>query len=286
MRKIQHIFKGIVFLVCLTAPWLVLSSTKDGITIWNGNVVKSFSDYPYIVSINSTTGTPYNSHDCAGTFITKQYILTAGHCVTNRDGSIIKPNNMFVYYGGINLQKDHFQKFFVKAVLRYPGFHTGTLGLPIGDLAIIKIIPTATQIKTVSLVNPDLAPCLMAGKTVRTIGWGFYKAFSPVSPELRYADQSIGADQTLCNYLSSLGSPYICKFYDPNAMIGTFAFDTKRITQGDSGGPLLLLMDGVYIQVGITSWAPDVPTDKFNASFYTRLTNQQYWNWIQKTIQT
>jgi secreted trypsin-like serine protease len=265
------------------------TSNHGSIKIWDGNIVKNFQDYPYIASINQNNAeAPYESHYCAGTFISHYFVLTAGHCVTKQDGSIISPQEIAIYYGGLNLKTSHFYKIPVTHIYRYPTYSSGVLGLPNNDLALIQISPPeGISIQTVILPNPNSSNLIDDKNIVRAIGWGFYKPFSPVSPELRYANQNIKSKTSIGFYLNSLGSPYSSDMFNTEEMTGTFSPDGKRITQGDSGGPLLqpiYFFGWKYIQIGITSWGPEVSLDKVNASFYTNLNNKIYLKWINSIV--
>ena len=193
-----------------------------------------------------------------------------------------------IYYGGVNLKTDKFHRLSVTNIYRYPKYSSHELGLPNNDLALIKIIPPKDiNIQTVALPNSNLGKITQNQNIVRAIGWGFYKAFSPVSPELRYADQYIASKKDIDNYLNGLGVPYSSDMFNNQEMIGTSSPDGRRTTQGDSGGPLLksvYFFGWKHIQIGIVSWGPDVPLDKFNASFYTNLNNKNYLSWISSVI--
>ena len=285
----------LILLIVIVIPSLVHAiDDNSNIAVWNGHYVKSFSQYPYIVSINFNDGSSiYDSHLCAGTFIARNYILTAGHCVTEETGGkVANPKDLVVYYGDVNLHDTDFYTIPIVAIYRHPNFISKKYGLPDNDLAILKVAPASDiDVKYVALVDSNTTSEIVADAPVKEIGWGFSKAFIPVSAQLLYGNQMLADDHSIKQYLDSLGQPYNANWYNSSNMIGTFAPNGERITQGDSGGPLLLsfyspILGIQTIQIGITSWVPDVPINNTNASFYVRLSNPNYMLWINGIIGT
>lgn len=97
-----------------------------------------FNDYPYMASVNfNNEKSLYDSHDTGVIFINQIFLLTAGHVVSDLKNNIIKPNNIKIAYGGLDLRKESdFKIFKVKAVYRYSDYFTiPSIGeLPVNDV--------------------------------------------------------------------------------------------------------------------------------------------------------
>lgn len=230
----------------------------------------------------------YASHEAGATFINQNFLLTAGHVVTAKNGNLIKPESIKIAYGGLDLKKTTaFNIFKVKAVYRYSDYFTipSSGNIAVNDVGLIEIENhPSIKVKTVQLVKKDNAKELTkVGNTTTIIGWGFSEAFVAVSQYLRWSNETIKSDQETNNYINSLPEMYWNTYYS-EAMIASESKKMQRSTQGDSGGPELVYDNKTkqYIEIGICSWCPDVPNTGWD--FYTRLSNPLYLQWINNII--
>lgn len=271
------------------------SISKNNLKICNGEIVNNFDEYPYnagVLNLEENTPFPkeslYSKFTGSATFIDQNFLLTAGHVITNNSNSICNTSDIKIAYGGLNLKHEiDFTIFNVKKIYRYTDFYSFK-DITVNDLAIIEIEPhPEILLKTVILPNEDnLQKLTENNKIVRNIGWGIYNSSNTTSEKLRYYDAFIQNENQVNNYLHTKKEKY-WDCYKNNSMIATKSNNSKSSMGHDSGGPMLSFdnINNQYVQIGITSWglnyALDNKNDGFN--FYTRL-NINFLNWIKSII--
>lgn len=208
-----------------------------------GGTVATPNEFPWQVYlvINS-------SWTCGGSVIKPQYILTAAHCVTNDDGSLVAASQIRAYMGmhdkryvTANTQSRVGAQLFVHGLYDVETYDY--------DIAVVKLntpLTINTYVKTIQLAKGSETNLFVAGNDVTVSGWGTTSYGGYTSNFLRKTTLDIIGRAT-CNrdnsYAGSITSRMLCA-----------ARPGKDSCQGDSGGPLFLRNSGIYKQVGVVSW--------------------------------
>ncbi len=185
-------------------------------------------EYPWMVRL---------SMGCGGSMITPRVVLTAAHCVDGTGNN----TSITATLGVVDLQSP--SRIRVKSTFVYQstGFNPGTMA---SDWALIKL---QTPVN-VPLLKLHSGGSLNKG-TFTITGWGATSEGGPQSRYLLEAEVPFVDDAT-CNTAYNgeiIASHMICA-----GKMATGGVDT---CQGDSGGPMVRkASDGVWRQIGITSW--------------------------------
>uniref|UniRef100_A0A2C9H3S0 trypsin n=1 Tax=Anopheles gambiae TaxID=7165 RepID=A0A2C9H3S0_ANOGA len=216
-------------------------------------------DYPFLVSVQRWSKNE-GSHICGGTFVSDQWILTAGHCVDDpefRQGGIVRVESSFHASGGIFLP--------IERTVLHDSFDYGSPGIDY-DYGLIKLVARFERAVPVRLVAPYRR--FPPGELCTVVGWGMTKKTGD-REQLRMVRLPI-VRQEVCKEIyegwETITRRMICAGY---------AAGGQDACEGDSGGPLLCR----GIQAGITSWG--VGCAKANRyGFYANVANQR--DWIRK----
>ncbi|XP_053605582.1 trypsin-1-like isoform X2 [Plodia interpunctella] len=228
-----------------------------------GGMPASLNRYPWMARI------VYDGQfHCGASLLTKDYVLTAAHCVRKLKRSKIK-----VILG------DHDQTITtesaaimraVVAIVRHRSFNADSYNNDIALLKLRKPVNFSKIIKPVCLPPASIDP---AGKEGIVVGWGRTSEggqLPAVVQEVRVPILSLAQCRRKRYKASRITSNMLCA--------GRASTDS---CQGDSGGPLLVQDGDRYQIVGIVSWGvgcgrPDYP------GVYTRIT--QYLKWIRSNL--
>lgn len=231
-------------------------SNSTGARIVGGFLVRN-GEAPWIVSLQYR-----NRHYGGGSIVSKSAILTAGHCVHNRNLQLLK-----IQIGSIYLYRDG-TLMEVSKVLKHPQYswiHNSN------DIAIIylkqPIIFQSADIAPIEL--PNSSNLLKIGTLVSIFGWGYTREHSVNSLQLQTVDVPI-VSQRDCKYA------YKELIQDSMFCAGYF-IGRRDACQGDSGGPLVL---GQTL-VGIVSFG-DGCARPARFGVYTKV--HLFTNWIRQSI--
>lgn len=175
---------------------------------------------------------------CGGTVVDRSWVLTAGHCVTDR-GRVVSASSIDILVGTTSLTSGG-TRIRVVEVRRHPGYNDSTLRNDIALLRLDKPVPANIPIQALAGSGTDPA----AGTDVVTIGWGdLGNGYYP---------------NDLQKVTLDMRSPAGCRVnagadFDANTMICAWRA-AKSACFGDSGGPLYERRNDTWVQVGVVSW--------------------------------
>jgi secreted trypsin-like serine protease len=184
-------------------------------TIVGGGVVSS--NLPWIAALHSNGG-----FTCTSSQISRDWIITAAHCVPNDSGYSVRIGSLTRSSGGT--VRD------VAQVVRHPEFNW-----PAHDIALLRL---AQPYDNSSYVRLATTADVQQGQAVTLYGWGSENAdwSGPLPENLKYANGSLSSASC-----SSDVAPLICTQTDGS------------VAGGDSGGPVMILSPatGTYVHGGV-----------------------------------
>ncbi|XP_073673777.1 chymotrypsin B-like [Garra rufa] len=215
--------------------------------------------WPWQVSIQTSTG----EHGCGGTLISKNWILTAAHCLD-------QSGNYSVVLGQYDRLNDkNIQVMEIAKVITHPRYNT-QLELN-NDIALLKL---SSPVQMTSQVSPICLPSSFTfrpGTRCVTTGWGATESVS--NPRFLQEATVPIVSQAQCRRVwgrNSITDAIICA-----------GASGASSCNGDSGGPLMCKSSRLWYQVGIVSWGhEECFTDR--PVVYTRVSYFQ--KWITETI--
>ena len=218
-------------------------SAEDLERIVNGTLSVQ-NKYPFMANLKYVRG---GGHFCGGAIYDKNTVITAAHCLINKDYSRIK-----ISFGDWNQRAEEAGevKIFASGFTNHEMFrsHGESYAEMYDDIGIIKLaspLSWSDQIQPICL--PSKAP--VGGQMCTVIGWGVTENTGDKNT-LRDVNVPIMA-RSICTQ-----SGWIPQIRVQNTQIcAGYAEGLRDSCQGDSGGPLFRTNDhGFYELVGVVSW--------------------------------
>lgn len=214
-----------------------------------------YKRYPYLAHIYNDDGRPF----CAGTLITPDTILSAGHCADEDSTPVYA---IIGKHSRENYQSESgVEKIDIKKVIIHPDHRDGFDWINdhiLNDMVILKL-KSASKITPVKVnLNPSV-PNLGNEKTLRVMGWGVTSYDKDRPDELQFADVDY-IPNSICETSKGKIKPtstYARSYYGyitEDMMCA--ARPGQDACSGDSGGPLILPGNTARedVQVGVVSW--------------------------------
>ncbi|KAH8372329.1 hypothetical protein KR093_011050, partial [Drosophila rubida] len=212
---------------------------------------------------------------CGGSLISLQFVLTAGHCLTDATSARLYLGattyaNATAAEATFEVQHSSFHVY--PGYLGFGGYH---------DLALIRLphqVTPTERVRPIALAPQFMQQSLLQGQLVSTAGWGATSdALNTTtrSPDqvgvLQYANVRVLEQQRcICLFLPGLVSAkrHIC----------TDGQGGRGACEGDSGGPLVYRWRNVSYLIGLTSFGSAMGCEVNAPTVYTRIT--AYLEWI------
>ena len=230
------------------------------------------TDWPWQVLVKGTASNGKIASICGGSIISPRWILTAAHCLFDREGTLLTEYG--VRYSVVHGKNRPLSDKGVRAdrLIPHQGYDPDKME---NDIALIRLVGDIPGSRPIPLSSARLDNIFARPETCATVvGWGrtAARAQGGVSDTLRQADVPIlkNSDCAVA-YPGNVTNSNVCAGYSQGSVDSC---------QGDSGGPLMVRHgdSSRYVQIGVVSWGkgcakPDFP------GVYTRVSS--YIDWIQ-----
>ncbi|XP_063705980.1 trypsin-1-like [Culicoides brevitarsis] len=225
-----------------------------------GNDVK-IENYPFVVACYN-----YGYFTCGGSIVSKNYVLTAGHCtvddiqynVTERQE--YGPNMIAVAKNIRHPNYQDYRKYDVQLLLLAED-------IPIGEPGIV-----AVPVKFPRPYYEVKGDSYVTGAQV--LGWGYTEDY--IIPYKLQCGKYYVVNNTYCEWLHQ----GVANVYDSNCCNGVIGGGIADCN-GDSGGPIVLDVNGQLVQYCIVSWSvkpcenPTYPAVGTKTSHYVEWISQE-----------
>jgi secreted trypsin-like serine protease len=215
---------------------------------------------------------------CGGSLIHPEWVLSAGHCTFNPNGSDLQPSQVDIVLGRHKLSSNSGQRLHVTQIIRHPNYNTAA-DTPDYDVALFRLAKPATQ-ATLALVDPLGSAVDQPGASTMVAGWGLTIALKPsISDVLRQVSIPLVSYKT-CTLSWGIFSDLIT----PRMICAGLREGGRTPCNGDSGGPLMVFdsQTNRWLQVGIVSWGRSNCPAPFYYSVYARVS--EFSSWISEQI--
>ncbi|XP_045698464.1 ovochymase-2 [Phyllostomus hastatus] len=260
-----------------TQPWNYLNIFSR--IVGGSQVVKG--SYPWQVSLKRR-----QKHICGGTIISPQWVVTAAHCVANRNSA--SALNITAGKHDLSHTEPGEQTLTIESIIIHPYFSTKK---PMDyDIALLKMAGTFHFGQFVGpMCLPEPGEWFKPGLICTTAGWGRLTEDGILSQVLQEVNLPILTQEECAAALLTLKKPISGRTF----LCTGFADGGRDACQGDSGGALMCRnKKGTWTLAGVTSWGlgcgrgwrnNEQRDDQGSPGIFTDLS--KVLPWIQKHIQ-
>lgn len=198
----------------------------------------SSESYPWMVSIQQ------GSHFCGGVLIGKDWVLTAAHCLEDREADSFR-----LLIGADHLSNTGQGEYrYAQWFIIHPNYLNDRF---YHDVAIIKLSSSSTK-TPISIISQSSNDAISQNALLRVIGWGLTQEgnYSSASSQLMQVDVSFQSDDVCRSTYGTLG---VSDYWRYSLCAGEVS-GGKDACQGDSGGPLVAKSADDWVLVGLVSW--------------------------------
>ncbi|NXJ76395.1 TMPS2 protease, partial [Trogon melanurus] len=253
----------------------VTDSLECGLPTKNVNIMSRIvggsgavlGQWPWQVSLHVE-----DTHICGGSIITRQWIVTAAHCV---EGRYSDPYSWRVYAGILYQDEMLFKNGYkVQQIISHPDYDTDSKD---NDVALMKLETPLTftdTIRPVCLPNPGMM--FEPNQQCWISGWGAESQGGKTSNNLNYVTVPL-IERSRCNSIFIYNGMIL-----PTMICAGYLSGGIDSCQGDSGGPLVTNKNSVWWLVGDTSWGTGCASPN-RPGVYGNMT--VFADWIYKNMQ-
>jgi secreted trypsin-like serine protease len=239
--------------------------------------------YPHqaLIELQRSGGSAF----CGGNLVASRWVVTAGHCVTNSDGTVLPTAQLRVALGETRRSLMSADRFFdVTRVIRHERYDDGlaTNGAPDYDVALLALSRPASQ-PSIPLASTDRRALWAPGQRGTVIGWGM-DGYGNYPDELHEAQMPIHADADCARIFAPLAPSGGRNPYSAATMVCAGGPEGGATCSGDSGGPLLAADGSQMVLVGITSWGFQQCNDVRYANVFAKVGEGELAAWLRERM--